>query len=103
MTAQPGGETKESQTPGSPTSSPAKARKRNFYGIANLDPIRAKVDFAQIVDEVIQHFTARPDAKVSISIEIRAESGAGFDDSVQRAVKENCKVLRFKNSEFEDS
>ncbi len=26
----------------------------------------------------------------------------GFDDSLQRAVKENCNVLRFKNAEFEE-
>jgi hypothetical protein len=35
------------------------------------------------------------------SIEIQAESHLGFDDSLQRAVKENCKVLKFKNAEFE--
>lgn len=92
------GEVKESQAAGAP----AKGRKRSFYGVVNLDPIRAKVDFAQIVDEVIQHFTSRPGAKVSISVEIRADSGSGFDESVQRAVKENCKVLHFRSSEFED-
>jgi hypothetical protein len=33
----------------------------------------------------------------------QAESDTGFDDGLQRAVKENCKVLRFKNAEFESS
>jgi hypothetical protein len=32
---------------------------------------------------------------------MQAESDAGFDDGLQRAVKENCNVLRFKNAEFE--
>ena len=38
---------------------------------------------------------------VKISVEIQAESGAGFDASLQRTVKENSKVLKFKNSDFE--
>ncbi|MEF8717182.1 MAG: hypothetical protein V5B44_05385 [Candidatus Accumulibacter necessarius] len=40
--------------------------------------------------------------KVKIAIEIQAETSSGFDDSLQRAVKENCNVLRFKNAEFEE-
>jgi len=40
--------------------------------------------------------------KVEIAVEIRADSSSGFDDGVQRAVKENCNVLRFKNAEFEE-
>ncbi len=39
--------------------------------------------------------------KVKIAIEIQAESEMGFDEGLQRAVKENCNVLRFKNAEFE--
>ena len=75
--------------------------KHQFYGTVELDPIKAKLSFAQIVDEVVQQFTARHDVKVKISVEIQAESSSGFDDGVQRAVKENCNVLKFKNAEFE--
>jgi hypothetical protein len=39
--------------------------------------------------------------KVKIAIEIQVESQTGFDEGLQRAVKENCNVLRFKNAEFE--
>ena len=35
------------------------------------------------------------------TIEIQAEAATGFDDGLQRAVKENCNVLKFKNAEFE--
>ncbi len=38
---------------------------------------------------------------MKISLEIEAESATGFDDSLQRAVKENCNVMKFKNAEFE--
>ena len=80
---------------------PASNIKTQFYGSIDLDPILAKKQFADLVDEVIQQFTLRPGVKVKIAVEIQAESTTGFDDSLQRAVKENCNVLRFKNAEFE--
>lgn len=77
------------------------AAKKQFYGSIELDPILAKKQFADLVDEVVQQFTMRPGVKVKIAIEIQAESATGFDDGLQRAVKENCNVLKFKNAEFE--
>ena len=76
--------------------------KKQFYGKIELDPIQAKKQFADLVDEVVQQFTIRPGIKVKITIDIQANSATGFDDGLQRAVKENCKVLRFKNTEFEE-
>jgi predicted AAA+ superfamily ATPase len=76
--------------------------KRHFYGTAELDPFQAKKQFADVVEEIILQFTSRPGVKVKITIEIQAEGDSGFDDSLQRAVKENCNVLRFKNAEFEE-
>ena len=75
--------------------------KKQFYGSIELDAIQAKKQFADLVDEVVQQFTIRPGVKVRIAIEIQADSPTGFDDGLQRAVKENCNVLRFKNAEFE--
>jgi hypothetical protein len=75
--------------------------KKQFYGSIDLDPFLAKKQFADLVDEVVQQFTMRPGVKVKIAIEIQAESATGFDDGLQRAVKENCNVLKFKNAEFE--
>jgi hypothetical protein len=95
------GETgKESySTSGSPTAKPA---RKQFYGSIELDPILAKKQFADLVDEVIAQFTIRTGVKVRIAVEIQAESAGGFDDGLQRTVKENCNVLKFKNSEFEE-
>jgi len=39
---------------------------------------------------------------VKISVEIQAQSKDGFDDALQRIIKENCNVLKFDSSEFED-
>lgn len=76
--------------------------KKQFYGSIELDAIQAKKQFADLVDEVVLQFTSRPGVKVKIAIEIQAEAATGFDDGLQRAVKENCNVLRFKNAEFEE-
>jgi hypothetical protein len=81
---------------------PPQAVKKQFYGSIELDPIQAKKQFADLVNEVVQQFTIRPGVKVRIAIEIQADAAAGFDDGLQRAVKENCNVLRFRNAEFED-
>lgn len=38
---------------------------------------------------------------VTIHVEVRADNAGGFDEHTQRAVRENCKTLKFKNAEFE--
>ena len=86
---------------GTGTGATGQVVKKQFYGSIELDPILAKKQFADLVDEVIQQFTVRTGVKVKIAIEIQAESATGFDDALQRAVKENCNVLKFKNAEFE--
>jgi hypothetical protein len=32
---------------------------------------------------------------------LKGRSGTGFDDNTQRAVRENCNVLKFSSAEFE--
>ncbi|MBF0416113.1 MAG: ATP-binding protein [Magnetococcales bacterium] len=81
---------------------PSPRDKSRFYGTVNLDPVKAKINFATIVDEVIEQFTSRLGVDIIISVEIQASSKAGFDDTVQRTVKENCNVLRFVSAEFEE-
>jgi hypothetical protein len=85
---------------GTPHTAQALAKTR-FFGNIELDPVLAKKQFADIVEEVLLQFTSRPGVQVKIAIEIEAEYATGFDDGMQRAVKENCQVLRFRNSEFE--
>ena len=94
------GDPATARQPESPSTAKQPTR-RQFYGSIELDPIQAKKQFADIVDEVVMQFTSRPGVKVKIAIEIEAESPTGFDDGTQRAVKENCNVLKFKNAEFE--
>lgn len=77
------------------------APRKLFFGSVELNPFMAKKQFADIVEEVVQQFTLRPGATVKIAVDIEVTSITGFDDALQRAVKENCNVLRFKNAYFE--
>lgn len=84
-----------------PVEETSKALTTQFYASTSLDPVKAKMDFALLVDEVVQQFTAKLGVDVKISVEIQATSKTGFDDGLQRAVKENCNVLKFSAAEFE--
>ena len=77
------------------------AVKNQFYATVDIDAVTAKLKFAEIVDEIVEQFTAKLGVEVSISVEIQAKSRAGFDEGLQRSVKENCNVLRFNSSEFD--
>jgi predicted AAA+ superfamily ATPase len=85
----------------SPVAPPTQTAKKQFYATVTLDPVKAKMDFATIVDEVVEQFTAKLGVEVKISIDIQATSRDGFDEGLQRAVKENCNHLKFGNAEFE--
>ena len=76
--------------------------KKQFYGTVDLNPVQATMSFSDIVDEVVQHFTSKVGVEVAIKIEVEARSANGFDEALQRTVKENCSVLRFKTAEFEE-
>ncbi|MGU6130671.1 hypothetical protein ACV16K_04985, partial [Escherichia coli] len=78
------------------------SQKTRFYGSVRLEAIRAKMDFANIMDEVVQNFASQYGVEVEISIEINARSDKGFDTNLQRAIKENCSMLKFGNAEFEE-
>ena len=86
-------------TPNSGTT--AKDPKTRFYGTVALNPLLGKKEFADIVDEIVQQFTTKVGTTVHISVEIQAQSPTGFDETVQRTVKENCNSLHFSSFDFE--
>jgi SNF2 family DNA or RNA helicase len=49
---------------------------------------------------VVQQFTAKLGVEVKISVEIEDWGKEGFDEALQRTIKENCNVLRFGSAEF---
>ncbi|MEB4591694.1 DUF499 domain-containing protein [Candidatus Thiothrix sp. Deng01] len=85
-----------------PPAPPSVSLPKTFYGAVTLDPLRAASQFSDIMEEIVQQFTARTGVKVSISVEINADFSDGFDESFQRVIKENCNTLKFKPGEFEN-
>ncbi len=76
--------------------------KTVFFGHVELDPVKAKLQFSDVAEEVLMLFTSKPGVKVKVSLEIHAEATLGFDESTQRAARENCNQLKFKNHGFDD-
>jgi uncharacterized protein len=76
--------------------------KRRFYGSVDLDAVQAKKQFSDVVDEILIHFSSQQGVKLRISIDFEAESSAGFNEALQRTVRENARALKFKTSEFEE-
>lgn len=97
----PGPQPQPGPQPPHPAPPGGKAAK-HYYGSVSLPPLTALADFMNIYEEVVQLFNQRHDTKVSITVDIRAETTGGFDDGLQRAVRENARVLKLTNSEFSD-
>ncbi len=95
-TTPPGGGSGGTQPPPKPVQ-----YKKRFYGRIELNPVKAKSDFATIVEEIVLHLINSPTVTASIKIEIEADCLEGFDEATQRTIKENCNTLKFDLSEFE--
>lgn len=54
-----------------------------------------------MVDEVVEQFTTKVGTEVKITVELHAQSDAGFDEALQRAVRENSNALKFTSFDFE--
>jgi predicted AAA+ superfamily ATPase len=81
---------------------PAQAVLRRFHGtidVAVPDPIG---HFSEIVQNVIEHFSAQYGTEVAVTIDIEARRGDGFDAKTVRIVRENSATLKFRIAEFEE-
>ena len=66
-----------------------------------LDSVRAIRDFGDLINEVAFQLGDAEGGKVTITVEINAESD-GFDDRTRRTVSENAAQLGFESHEFEE-
>lgn len=96
----PGGTAIVRPTPGGGTMVPK--LQRRFYASLDMEPHGAKMRFGDVVDNIIQHLAERTDTRVTINIEIQAESASGFHEDIQRVLKENASTLKFRNAAFEE-
>lgn len=74
--------------------------KNHFYGGIELDAKNALPQFINVFNEVIALLNEKG-RTIQISIDIRADAADGFDDGTQRAIRENCNVLKFNSAEFD--
>jgi hypothetical protein len=85
-----------------PPLEPPRLVMRRFHGSVSLDPERVGRDAGRIAEEIVQHLTTLPDARVRLTLEIDAELPEGAPDNVVRTVTENARTLKFKNQGFEE-
>lgn len=81
---------------------PAASQPHRFHGSVGLDPARLGRDAGKIAEEVLQHLSLLPGAKVEVTLEISAEAPGGVPDNVVRTVTANCRTLRFRAHGFEE-
>ncbi|WP_345238105.1 ATP-binding protein [Hymenobacter saemangeumensis] len=90
---------------GSPTSEPTSGgaasnggkqlnQPHTYSASVMLDPAGAKAQFSEILEEIVRELTGRVGVKVRLSLDIRAESEAGFDSNTARVLKDNSQRLK---------
>ena len=57
----------------------------------------------RVAEEILQHLTTLPGGKVTVTVDIQAETADGVTESLRRAIDENCRTLGFKSHGFEES
>lgn len=79
----------------------APPRPTRFFATAELDPVRASSQFAQIVQEIVGLFTTTPGTTVRIRVDIEADDERGFGETTVRAARENSTSLGLTPADFE--
>lgn len=91
-----------SAAPRRSSSQPAAAATfSRFHGAIDVSTTDAIGHFADIVQNVIEHFSAQYGTEVSISVDIAARRSTGFDAKTVRTVRENAATMKFKIADFE--
>ncbi len=77
-------------------------KTRRFHATVTLDPQDPIGSFASVVDHVVEHFTSQYGTEVSLTLDVEARRGEGFETKTVRIVRENAATLKFKTAEFEE-
>ena len=80
---------------------PTPVKPKRFHGTVSLNSARVGRDASQIADEVIAHLHGLVGSQAKVTLEIDAESTAGFPETVVRTVTENSRTLKFSSLGFE--
>jgi hypothetical protein len=61
---------------------------------------KTRLDAGTINAEVLQHLTKLTGAQVNITLDIQVTVPDGVPEDVARTIRENCRTLKFENSDF---
>ena len=78
----------------------AAALPTRFYARFGLDEVRAIRQLEDLLNNVAHHLARGPDATIDLTLEINATS-SGWDDQMQRTIRENATQLGASSTEFE--
>ncbi len=84
------------------TNPSAPPKLRRYHGTVELDTMRLGRDAGRIAEEIVQHLSTLPGARVRVRLEIEAELPAGAPEGVVRTVSENGRTLKFVSQGFEE-
>jgi predicted AAA+ superfamily ATPase len=90
------------QVKGKGSSPPVQVVFRRFHGTVEVEVPDPIGHFTEIVQNVIEHFSAQYGTDVNVTVDIEARRGDGFDGKTVRVVKENVGTLKFRTAEFEE-
>jgi len=91
----------DTPTDGAKEPDPKVAKKTRFSGDVEVDPIRFFRDAENIEKEILKHLSAVKGSKVKITVHIEATSQDGFNNDLERTVKENSRTLGFGSADFD--
>ena len=85
---------------------PAVPRPRRFFATLPIDPERAGLDVARIMDGLLVELTRTPGSSIALTLEIQGSGGeGGYPDDVVEVVKANARDLKLNDDDlgFEES
>ena len=85
-----------------PSGAPSETAPRRFHGTIIVDHKDPISHFAEVVQNVIEQFTAQYGTEVVLTLDVEARRGDGFETKTVRVVRENAGVLKFKTADFEE-
>ena len=96
---EPGGE--KPKSPGSEDPAPAAPRPKRFFASLPVDPERAGLEVARIMDGLLVELTRTPGSSIALTLEIQGSGGDhGYPEDVVDTVKANARDLKLKDDEL---
>jgi len=80
----------------------ARRQPRRFYAKVALDPNRPTPQVSNIAQSILSELDRVRGTKVTLTLDIDAETAEGFPEDVESVVRDNAASLRIKDFGFEE-